>query len=436
MKTIEDFLCRNARLYADRPAIVTPRDTITYAELWQRVSAKARAIAALRGRAVVFRGSQTADFLIHYFAIHLAGAVAVPLEHDVPDSRLTELEAELSHCVLPADVADVLYTTGTTGRSKGVMVSHRAILANSDNLVKALNFSHDLVFVICGPMNHIGCLSKVYPVVQCGATLYLLEGMKDLNAFYQALDYPCAKAATFLVPASIRMLLTFSADRLQTYAAKLDFIETGAAPIAQTDMRQLCRLLPHSRLYNTYASTETGIIATYNFNDGHCFEGCVGTAMPHARFTVDSDRRIRCQGDTLMSGYAGNEALTASVLTGGELLTADLGRVDAEGRLHLMGRSDDIINTGGLKVAPEEVEKAALAMGNIAECLCVAANHPVVGTVLRLLVVMRPGHELKARELARHLRERLEAYKVPMLYEQVETIRKTFNGKPDRKSYR
>jgi acyl-CoA synthetase (AMP-forming)/AMP-acid ligase II len=268
-----------------------------------------------------------------------------------------------------------------------------------------------------------------------GATVVLLDGMKDHNAFFRALNYPAAKVATFLVPAAIRMLLQLSGERLAACADRIDFIETGAAAISHADMKELCRLLPHSRLYNTYASTETGIIATYNFNDGRCMAGCLGRPMRHAHLGISSEGRIVCSGPMLMSGYAGDAERTASVLRDGKLYTSDLGTIDGEGMLHLSGREDDIINVGGYKVSPLEVEDAALSSPLVADCLCIPSPHPVTGQALKLLVVPAAGCAFTKRTLALFLKERLELYKVPLLYEEVPAIRRTFNGKPDRKSY-
>ena len=109
-------------------------------------------------------------------------------------------------------------------------------------------FSHDLAFVVNGPLNHIGSLSKLYPLMMLGATAIIVDGLKDLNRFFDAFQYPAPKMATFLVPASIRMLLQFGAAQLAALADKMDFIETGAAAISQADMAALCRLLPNTRL--------------------------------------------------------------------------------------------------------------------------------------------------------------------------------------------
>ena len=428
---LEDYLSQDAQRYPSKVAVVCGDRSLTYAQLWQEVE---RCAQDFRPHEVVcFRSSQDIDFLITYMAIHLAGGVSAPLEHGMPDALFEEVCGRLREA---ADgIADILYTTGTTGKSKGVMVSHRALIADAENLIAGQGFSHDLVFVINGPLNHIGSLSKIWPCIILGATIIILEGMKDLNAFFRALDYPAKKMATFFVPATIRMLLQFSSDKLASYADKLDFIESGAAPLPQADMLRLCELLPNTRLYNTYASTETGIIATYNYNDGRCMANCLGRPMPHSRVLITPEGLIACQGDTLMSGYVGDPELTATVLRDNTIFTSDIGTLDDEGMLHLSGRASDVINVGGFKVSPIEVEEVAMSNPMVSDCICISASHPVTGHALKLLVVTPQGQTLDKRSLARFLADRLEPYKVPMLYEQVSTIARTYNGKLDRKYY-
>ena len=443
---LEDYLHQNARCYPDKVAVVCGDTTLTYAQLWQEVARRAQDFHP--HEVVCFRSSQDIDFLVTYMAIHLAGGVAVPLEHGMPDTLFERISSAVANSFTLHSslfIADILYTTGTTGQSKGVMVSHRALIADAENLIAGQGFSHDLVFIINGPLNHIGSLSKIWPCIILGATILIIEGMKDLNAFFRALDTPPSsfllppssklKFATFFVPATIRMILQFAPDRLASYAHKLDFIESGAAPLPQTDMKRLCELLPHTRLYNTYASTETGIIATYNYNDGRCMANCLGRPMPHSKILITLDGLIACQGDTLMSGYVGDPELTATVLHDDTVFTSDVGILDEEGMLHLSGRASDVINVGGFKVSPIEVEEAAMASPMVSDCICISASHPVTGRALKLLVVTPPGQKLDKCTLARYLADRLEPYKVPMLYEQVDTIARTYNGKLDRKFY-
>jgi acyl-CoA synthetase (AMP-forming)/AMP-acid ligase II len=435
MMTLEDYLKQDARLYPDKTAVVCGNEHITYARLWLMVRERAKSISYPRGTVVFFRASQDIEFLVTYFAIHVAGCVAAPLEKDTPEPRFAELQQSLNGIRPPEGIADVLFTTGTTGKSKGVMISRRTIVADAENLIAGQGFSHELVFIVHGPLNHIGSLSKIFPIIVQGATLYILNGMKDLDSFFHALDYPCDKMATFFVPANVRMLTQFAAERLSNYSEKLDFIESGGAPLPHADMLELCRLLPHTRLYNTYASTETGIISTYNYNDGRCIAGCLGRTMPHSKIIITPEGRISCQGDTLMSGYIGEPELTATVLHDGTVTMSDLGRIDEDGMLHIGGRQDDVINVGGYKVAPTEVEDAVLMIPEIRDCICISASHPITGRALKLLIVMADGQKLDKRHVARFLSSKLEAYKVPLLYEQVEAIKRTYNGKLDRKAY-
>jgi acyl-CoA synthetase (AMP-forming)/AMP-acid ligase II len=165
-----------------------------------------------------------------------------PLEKDMPEDTFKEIERQLCQHTVPEGSADILYTTGTTGKSKGVIVSHRTIVADAENLIAGQGFSHETIFVINGPLNHIGSLSKIYPQILQGGTTIIVNGMKDLDAFFSAFrdqesktdsQKPKANYATFLVPASIRILIQFSADRLAALADKIEFIETGAAERSQ-----------------------------------------------------------------------------------------------------------------------------------------------------------------------------------------------------------
>jgi acyl-CoA synthetase (AMP-forming)/AMP-acid ligase II len=156
--------------------------------------------------------------------------------------------------------------------------------------------------------------------------------------------------------------------------------------------------------------------------------------MKNSRFFITEKGTIACQGQTLMSGYFGEEEMTRKVLRDNTLYSSDLGNIDDEGMLHILGREDDVINTGGFKVAPSEVESVALERPEISDCICIAAPHPIIGTVLKLLIVS--DGDIDKKGIARYLQSKLESYKVPFFYEKVECIHRTFNGKIDRKFYR
>ena len=424
-----------AKQTPDKAAVICDGQTLTYAELWKCIVERAKQLDLQKGQPYVFTATQDAGFIVTYCAVHLCGAVCVPLEASTPIERqqLIRDEVKLSNCQIVN--SDVLYTTGTTGNAKGVMLSSEAWTANAENLIDRLGFKSDLLFIVCGPLNHLGSLSKIYPTLMSGATLYLMESLKDLNAFFSIFTLPFPKFATFLVPSSIRMLLQVAKKELAAVSGKIDFIETGAAPISQHDMEQLCQVLPHSRLFNTYASTETGIVCSYEFSKYGCEPGLVGLPMKNSSVRIGEDGRVICSGKTIMSGYVGAPEATAQVLREGEVFTSDIGTLDKDGMLRLQGRQDDVINVGGYKVNPAEVEEAAQACEAIKDCICIPAPHVVLGTVPKLLYVPKAGQTIKPKDIADFLKGRIESYKVPLLYEAVDAIKRTYNGKLNRKAY-
>lgn len=432
---LESYVRQWAEKQPDKTVVICDSETITYGQLWQQVTEHSRDYQQAEGRAVVIRSTQSIFFLVQYFAAHLAGKAFVPLEENCTDARLSSIQHEVNACSIPGNVADILYTTGTTGQQKGIMISHKAIMADAGNLISAMQFAEDLLFIISGPLNHIGSLSKIWPTVMAGATLCITPGMKDMNQFLNAFQLPYPKIATFLVPDSIRMLLLFARKELCSISDKIDFIETGAAPMPQADMEALCLLLPHARLYNTYASTETGIICTHNYNSDYCVAGCLGRPMPHSSVFITPEGYVACKGDTLMEGYVGDEGLTRNVLHNGTLFTSDCGRIDEQGRLHLTGRIGDIINIGGYKVNPIVVEDVALSFPAVSDCICTPSPHPVLGTVLRLYIVPQSGSEVDKKELSAFLQKKLEQYMIPQFFSIVDHIERTFNGKLNRKYY-
>ncbi len=428
MKWIE-HVAQTVERYPDDLAVICHGKRLTYAQLWDETAEEMLRLQAEEhvqsGQYYLLHCTQDIPFVVRFLALHRLGALC-----------------------------DILYTTGSTGKPKAVLLSDEGMVANGENLIEAMGFHHGMTFVVCGPLDHFGPWSKMLPVFMTGATLHILDGLKDLEALFNALrpmmTEGCeARSATFLVPSAIRMLLQLNRERLASLADCIEFIETGAAPMATSDMELLRNLLPNTRLYNTYASTETGIVCTYAYHlpsaEGKEEEtlepvqqGCVGPAMKHARVTIAPEGNICVKGQMLMAGYlceddAGNLQLEP---VGESFVTSDMGRLDEKGRLYLTGRVSDFINVGGLKLSPVEVENAAEGYPGIVDCLCIPVRHPMMGQVPKLLIVLQEGMCLNKRELALYLKEKLvDTWKVPAQYEVVEEIRKMPNGKKNRKSY-
>lgn len=435
-KRLEDYVAWHAVEHGEHIAVACDGESLTYRELFNHAMERATILQQKTDKAIPVEALPSLDFIITYLGCHLAGKACVPLEKGIPGPRLEEIRELLHTSAIPEEVADILFTTGTTGQRKGSMLSHQAIVANGENLIAAQGFHPGLTFIVSGPLNHIGSLSKLWPMLMVGGTTIITQGLKDLTTFYQAVDNHPGPLATFLVPASLRFLLRLDRERWSTRITRFEFIETGAAPMSQSDMEELVAFSPQTRLYNTYASTETGIVCTHDYAHEGCWAGCLGKPMKHAQLSISPQGAIVCQGPMLMSGYLADPTLTASVLRNGRLYTSDLGHLDPQGRLRLTGRQGELINTGGYKVSPVEVEQAALAFPGISDCICLGQTHPVMGNVLKLIYVPCQGQDFQLHDLTAHLKQRLEPYQVPTLYEKASSIRRTYNGKLDRKAYK
>lgn len=437
--SLENKIKQYALSKPDKVAVICGEDSMTYSQLWDAIIRKAEELQAGGLKAqdpYVFRTNQNIDFLVNYCAAHYLKAVAVPIAHDAPEEWCQNVRKEVESFKFPAGIADALFTTGTTGKSKGAMLSELSLTSSSENFTDRFPFSENLLFIVSGPLNHIASLFKIHPTLSTGGTVCILDGLKDMNAFFKTFDLPFKEFAAFLVPASLRIIMQYSYEKLCALSSKISFIETGAAPISKDDMEKLSKALPHSRLYNGYGSTEFGSASAYDFNDGKYMEGCIGRPYKNVTIEIDADSTLVVSGLGIMSGYVNDEENTKLVLADGKIHTSDLGYFDEEGMIHLTGRAGDVINVGGYKINPIEVENVASAYPGIKDCICIAGKHPVIGQVLKLLVVTDDAASFDKHDVAVFIKSKLEAYKVPTMYEIVDAVKYTYNGKKDRKSYK
>ena len=342
-----------------------------------------------------------------------------------------------------------MFTTGTTGSSKGVELSHKALVATAENLIYGCGYKKDTVIIVPGPLNHANAIRKLFTTFVNGSTIYLLNGMTNVKAFFTALDNLSARGslvACCLPPAAIRTIFQLTGDRIGSY--KIDFIESATSPLPEADKERLCELLPQTRLYNNYGSSEAASVCMYNYNEYRNKSDCVGKAMPNSKIIIVDDEHneikssrdniglIACVGDVNMKGYVNEPALTKEVLVNGIVYTSDLGYIDEEDFIYVVSRKGDVINVGGLKVAPTEVESVVLGFEGILDCICISVPDNITTNALKLLAVLDKNVELDIKQLNAYLAKHLEPHKVPRFYEQVDKIERTYNGKLNRKFYR
>ena len=488
-KSVVEYVAEYAISQPDKVAVVVRGNSTTYGELYDFVRQYAYYLKNMginKGDIVVLRASQTLEYVVLYLAIHLSGGIVTSLEKNIsdfgvmdvieqihadaiitdnniyrerfPDIKIIEKRNVLEkrknslienyNNIFPKseDSADILFTTGTTGHSKGVEITHRALVATAENLISGCRYNKDTVLVAPGPLNHANAIRKLYTTLINGSTIYILNGMLNLKSFFDALNYTNGKVSCCLPPSAIRTILQNTGDKLGEYADKIDFIESATSPLPEVDKNKLCSLLPRARLYNLYGASETGSVCMYDYNEYSGKENCVGFALPNTKVIIVDDNRneirsskfntgfIACIGDTNMIGYVGDLELTKNTIQNGTVYTNDVGYIDQEGFIYVTGRNGDIINVGGVKVNPVEVESAALLYG-IEDCICIGVDDPVTDKALKLLIKESSTNHINIKELRGFLSKKLEMSKVPRKYEIVDRIERTYNGKLNRKAY-
>ena len=488
-KSVIEYVSDYARNTPDKVAVISKGAETTYGELFRLVCGYGKYLQdsdVKKGDIVVVRASQTLDYAVIYLGVHLAGGVISSLERSTSDEGMLSVARQLNARVLitdktelageyPAvylnrkgvlesalsqdiadyeysfpdleDSADILFTTGTTGASKGVELSHKALVATAENLIYGCGYKADTVLVVPGPLNHANAIRKFFTSMVNGSTICILNGMMNLKNFFDALDYPNGTVACCLPPSAIRTVFQLTQDKLGQYADKIDFIESATAPLPEPDKQKLCELLPNTRLYNNYGSSESASVCMYDYNKYPGMAGCVGKAMPNSRIVIVDDGRdiiesskermglLACIGDVNMKGYVNEPELTREVLIDGVVYTNDIGYIDENGFIFVSGRKGDVINVGGFKVAPTEVESAALEFEGVEDCICIPVDDNLSGKAVKLLVVFKQEEEFSVKDMKKYLASRLEGYKVPTHYELVDHVERTYNGKLNRKFY-
>ena len=479
VKALPQYILEHALRTPDKSAVVADNGRFTYDQLARKMysvctALRQRGIGA--GSKVISVASHSIEYVAVCYGIHLAGAVHVPVENRIPANRLVEIAgtvgaeliiapddpqcgidyaaaADLLGCcpeefsaAAPADTcAEILYTTGTTGKSKGVMISSSSLAHYVATANPSFGMNEDTVFLICTPLNHAGGLRRLHMSMAAGGTAVLLDGVYNLKKFFAVIDAHGVNA-TYLPPASIRLLLSLAAAEFKKLDGRLDFIYTASAPFPSADMETVAAMMTKTRLFQGYGSSETGCVSNFHYNAPGADLTCLG--RPHRGVQVrlvaedgtevteaNTNGYVCVKSPMNMLGYHDEPELTASILHDGWIRSNDLGYFDDQGRLFFAGRGDDVINVGGFKVAPTEVESAALRCPGVKDCICIGFQARM-GTALKLLVVMDEDHPFNPKEIAATMRPHLEPYKVPSVIEQIHEVPRTYNGKINRKVFR
>jgi long-chain acyl-CoA synthetase len=339
------------------------------------------------------------------------------------------------------DLAALLYTGGTTGRSKGVPLTHAglywcgsaahemSVRANVVSSVLPLPLAHAYgLLVLCGGMHRTDQPRTV-----------LMRWFDPAGWVKLAEEHRVQGSA--LVPSMIQMLLTQPLEKADL--SELTAISSGAAPLAEDVRREFEARVPTAAIYEGYGCTEAATFISGNPRDARRV-GSVGLPVPGCEVTIQDDAgqvlppgqdgEICVRSPGVMTGYWHTQ--DASALVGGWLHTGDIGHLDADGYLYVVDRKKDLILRGGFNVFPRDIEDVLLAHPAVAQAGVVGRPDGRLGEEVVAFVSLRPGAEASAEELAEHAKNHLAATKYPREIAIVPAVPLTSVGKLDRKKLR
>ncbi len=339
----------------------------------------------------------------------------------------------------PDDLAAILYTSGTTGRSKGAMLSHRNLASNARTLQKAWHWQRGDVLLHALPIFHVHGLF----VALHGA---LINGSKT----YWCTKFDADQIIRLLPRATVMMgVPTFyvrlaADDRLTRSVVKgVRLFISGSAPLLKETFEAFRAKTGHVIL-ERYGMSET-VMLTSNPYQGERRAGTVGFPLPGVGLRLVDDRgrtvrrrrqglseigAVQVRGPNVFSGYWRMPEKTREEFTQDRWFrTGDMGQWDADGYLHLIGRSKDLIITGGYNVYPKEIEMLIDEMAGVDESAVIGIPHPDFGEAVTAVVVAKPGASLNPQSMIAEIKARIANFKVPKAIHIVQTLPRNAMGK-------
>ena len=331
--------------------------------------------------------------------------------------------------VRPEDVSDIMFTSGTTGRSKGAMTSHERSLAVARAWADCGQLTRADRYLVVNPFFHtFGFKAGLLACLVSGAAL-VPQPVFDAG---QAMQLVEAERITVLPGApTIYTTILDHPERRACDLSSLRLAVTGAADVPVALVERMRRELGFEVVLTAYGLTEAVVATMCRPGDRpEIVAGTSGRAAAGFEVRIAGDGEILLRGPNLMLGYLDDpDATKAAIDAGGWLHTGDAGRLDTAGNLTITGRLKDMYICGGFNVYPAEVEQVLAGLDGVAESAVIGTPDPRLGEVGRAYLVTRPGHVLAEADVLAFCRERLANYKVPRRVEFRDALPRNPSGK-------
>ena len=486
METIDELLARAVERDPARLAVVGDGARWTYGDFARRVDRLAAGLQALGVQPeerVAILDKNGPHYLELYFALPKIGAVAVPLNYRLAPAELayiledstattlihgleyTETAATLTSVTrrIPLDASyeallidaaptpiarrsgDVflqMYTSGTTGRPKGAMLTHANMIANTLTALAERDYHAGDTYLHVAPLYHCADLELFYGMTHAAAGNVVLREFRP-EAVLEVIEKEHV-TIMFVVPAMLNFLLEHPL-LAEVDLSSLRLVVYGGSAIPEDRLRAALSRMP-CQFTQGYGLTETSPILCVLPPDDHVLEGprarriqsCGRPAQGvEVRIFDDQDREcapeevgeIVARGKNIMKGYWRQPEATAKALRGGWFHTGDMGFKDADGYVYIVDRKHDMIVSGGENVYPREIEEALYQHAAVLEAAVIGVPSERWGEEVKAIVALRPGQAASAEELIEHVRARLAHYKAPRSVDFVDALPRNPSGK-------
>lgn len=415
---------------------------VTYRQLWDRC---ARIAGGLKGRGIVpgdrvaIRLGNSLDWCLAFYAIQLAGGIAVPV-----NTRFSEPEVKYvvddsgSKFVFepgrpspegsplaiddanPQDVAAIFYTSGTTGFPKGAMTTHENFLANIENCrrVMPLPFDGSTRTLVSVPLFHVtGCNSQLLTTCAAFGAVVIMPTF-DVQTFLRLVG---EERITSLVSVPAIYWLALNQPKFREIdVSGVRWVSYGGAPTPPDLVLRIMEAFPHARVGNGFGLSETSAVATFLPHEYSSKRPeTVGFAAPVVDLKLDESHyepgvgELLIRGQNVVKGYWNKPEATAETFVNGWLRSGDLARLDADGFVQIVDRAKDMVNRGGENVYCVEVENALIAHPAVYEVAVVGVPDQMMGEKVGAVIVPKPHTRIDIADLLAFTKTRIADFKVP-----------------------
>lgn len=478
--SIEECIFDTAKRFPSKYAIISGAKRVFYSDLADNIKRAAyfykTNFELNTGDRIIVAADKQIEFIYAYFGAHLAGLTVLPVDSGINNDRLDFIikqanvrlgvglknegrnikviplsefsdmslnEENEIYSIKKDNIADILFTTGTTGVPKGVPLTFGNIVQAAENINTFIKNTEDDIELLALPLSHSFGLGRLRCVFAKGATIVLINGFTNMKKLFRIMGEEKVTGFT-MVPASWRYIKKFSGEKIKEFSTQLKYIEMGSAFFSAEEKRELASILPNTRVCMHYGLTEASRSAFMEFHEDDAFLDSVGKASPNTEITIfdeagkpvsgESEGEICIKGNHVTQGYM--SISRENSFYGDYFRTGDWGYKNSQGYIYLVSRYKELINVGGKKVSPIEVEEQLKKINGISDCACIGVPDPsgILGEVVKAFIVKDEKSAIDFEEIKNQMKGKLEDYKLPAIYEWITEIPKTHNGKIQRLS--